>query len=387
MCIEEKHFIIIILGVFLITGLLLALIFSGGKNKEASENFLSTQQLKKNMTNIRKPAAAGTFYPAEPVELKQKINNFLEKAAVSQVSGFIKGLIVPHAGYDYSGQVAGYGFKALKDYFKPEQNSPITIILLGPSHNYYAQGAILDASDFWETPLGLVEINKDLANRLNKQNFLFQIGSSYHVPEHSLEAEVPFLQNVFSEINLVPILVGELNQEDTEKIAQTLAENADENTIFIASTDLSHYPSYENANYADKKTIQAVLTGQTKNLQETIAELERENIANLATCMCGEPAVEILMSIMQKLEADNIIPLKYANSGDTEIGDKLQVVGYASIIFSSKRKGMKLNQQEQERLLAIARQSVESYIKVGTCLLYTSPSPRDGLLSRMPSSA
>lgn len=342
------------------------------------ESKAPTESVGKNVTKITRQArAAGDFYPALPDELKKDIEQFFKKAEVAEIDGSIRALIVPHAGYIYSGGVAAYGYKALANSFGSAKLA-VRIILIGPSHHYAISGAVLDKSDKWQTPLGEVEIDTELRDVLAKENSLFKIDSNPHEPEHSLEVQVPFLQAIFSNFSnfkILPILVNELNKNDLESVSQTLAKYADENTIFIASTDMSHYPSYKDANYADKKVINAILTGDVGKLNSAINSLENENIPNALTFLCGKEAVEVVMKVAEKIGANKINLLKYANSGDVEIGDFNRVVGYSAIVFASKREKNELNRDEQKELLKIARQTVESYISQGIVPQFQVSSP------------
>jgi len=187
-----------------------------------------------------------------------------------------------------------------------------------------------------------------------------------HQPEHSLEVVAPFLQVVLGNVKILPILVSQLSENDLEKISQTLAKHIDNQTLLIASSDMSHYPVYDQANYADKRVIEAILTGQVTNLRQTISQLEKENILNLNTCLCGQPAVEVVMKVAQEIKVQEIKLLKYANSGDVAIGDKSRVVGYSAISFSRSDpavlRGLTLNEAQKSKLLEIAKISVKKYI-------------------------
>ncbi len=187
---------------------------------------------------------------------------------------------------------------------------------------------------------------------------------SSHKQEHSLEVQLPFLQRTLKDFKIVPIIIG--NQPGaTDILINALKDLIDDNTLIIASSDLSHYPRYEDAKYSDNKVIEAILTGKRENLRKTIADLEKENIPNLQTCACGHDAIEVVMGLMDGKSAEL---LKYANSGDVNIGDKSQVVGYAAIAFSGNKADEELGLVEQKKLLEIARQAVETYVKTGKTL-------------------
>jgi len=146
--------------------------------------------------------------------------------------------------------------------------------------------------------------------------------------------------------------------------------------LLIASSDLSHYPSYEDAKYSDNKVIKAILTGKKENLENTIEQLKKENILNLQTCACGQDAIEVVMGLTSD---KNIKLLKYANSGDVEIGNKSQVVGYAAIVFmdstSSLQPNLELSKEERKKLLEIAQESVETYVKTKKILQFKNDLP------------
>lgn len=346
--------------VVLIGGVFLFLFFKEADKIDQLSSM--SENLDKKEKSIRQPVVAGQFYPGDKKELTEMISQFLEKVELPKIEGEIRALIVPHAGYVFSGGVAAYGFKAV-------QGQDIkTVILIGSSHHQYLAGAIIDSFDVWQTPLGQIDLDTDLRDALVKDNSLFKIDSIPHQPEHSLEVEVPFLQRVLSDFKLLPILVShQLSEGDLDKISQTLTKYLDDKTLLIASSDMSHYPPYEQANQADKKVIEAILTGQVVNLRQIIGQIEKENIPNLDTCLCGQGAVEVVIKVAQRMKVQEIKLLKYANSGDVPIGDKSQVVGYSAIAFTwpsptTASFAFKLNQEQKSQLLEIAKTSVEKYI-------------------------
>ncbi|NQV00990.1 MAG: AmmeMemoRadiSam system protein B [Parcubacteria group bacterium] len=331
-------------------------------NYEKRNKIMNNQEQnnEQNEKTVREPTVAGQFYSENKEELTQVINQFLNEAELPEIQKQIRALIVPHASHAYSGRVATYGFKAIQG-----QNIK-RVILIGCSHNFYLNNAVIDGNDAWQTPLGQVDLDINLRDALIKESSLFEINFDTHKPEHSLEVEIPFLQTVLNDFKLLPILVShELNKDDLEEISQILSEHIDDETLIIASSDMSHYPSYEQANYADQKVIDAILTGQVSNLQDTISQLEEESIVNLDTCLCAQTAVEIVMEIAQKKDNSEIKFLKYANSGDVDFGDPLRVVGYSSFAFmwDNKDSAFELNSEQKSKLLEIAKISVEEYVK------------------------
>lgn len=319
-----------------------------------------TESKKHSKITIRPALLAGSFYPADPGELRQMIAKFLDQARTPKITGNIKVLISPHAGLVYSGAVAAYGYKTLSENIRKK---PVTVIIIGPSHRYPITGLAIDNSDYWRTALGKTALDANLRDKLVNANHLFKIDSMPHKqPENSLEIQLPFLQTVLDDFKILPILINQLTDDKLKQASKALAEQIDDNTIIAASSDLSHYPAYDQANFADAEVNQAILSGQISRLRQTIYNLEQKNIPNLATCMCGQQAVELMMETAGIMQVRDIKLLKYANSGDAKIGDKSQVVGYSSIIFISQNPNFEIDRRDQKKLLKIARQSVESYI-------------------------
>jgi AmmeMemoRadiSam system protein B/AmmeMemoRadiSam system protein A len=320
---------------------------------------------------VRQPVVAGTFYPGTKEELEAQIETFFQNVPEEKEEKALKILIVPHAGYEYSGQVAAFGFKQTqgKDYKK--------VILIGGSHQAFFEGAVIDESDDWETPLGKVGVDTDLAEKIIKESQNISFSSSVHAQEHSLEVELPFLQKTLSGFKIVPILLGETSGEFPEILAGFLAENISEETLIVVSTDLSHYPPYNVANEVDRKTVDSILSGELDNFSATISAQMEKGYPSLVTCACGHEAVKVGMVLAEKLRISDIRLLKYANSGDVS-GDMSRVVGYAAIGFyqekskvkSQKSKGQEdlLDEKAQKEALEIARETLESYLKDGKTL-------------------
>jgi hypothetical protein len=353
---------ILFFAIFILLIVGAALIFD--KNKSMKKD--NQGVIKQDDKLIREPAVAGSFYPGDKAALSKMIDGFFEKADLLKIDGSINAIIVPHAGYVYSGQVAAYAYKALVG------EKIDTVILIGNSHQEYFDGASVFAKGYFRTPLGDIEIDEDFAKKLMDSSDKIYFKESAHQQEHSLEVQLPFLQKVFSAQSepasgwkIVPIILG--NKSDSVDILINALKNLiNEKTLIVVSSDLSHYPKYEDAKYSDNKVIEAILTGKRENLIKTIADLEKQGINNLQTCACGQDAIEVVMGL---LGGDEIKLLKYANSGDIT-GDppageagKSQVVGYASIVFVAPPTSSELLLEQQQRLLEIAKQAVENYIK------------------------
>lgn len=256
---------------------------------------------------------AGSFYPSDKDILIKKLDGYL--AGAKKTDKDYKILIVPHAGLEYSGRTAGFGFKQLegKEYKR--------VIMIGLSHQVYINQAISSGVDYWETPLGKVEVEKS--------DFL--VNDKAMEAEHSLELELIFLQRVLKNFKIVPILINEYAD-----ISDKIIKMMDEDTLLLISSDLSHYLSYEECRKTDEKTINSILN----NGEEIDA--------------CGKAGIEVAMKIAQKMGI-KFEKIFSENSGDTS-GDKSKVVGYASI-------GGYFNSDWKEEALKIARETLEFYLK------------------------
>ncbi|MFH0701505.1 MAG: AmmeMemoRadiSam system protein B [Candidatus Woesearchaeota archaeon] len=252
---------------------------------------------------IRKPAVAGMFYPKNAEELKKQIQGYLEQAENIDTHGKLKALIVPHAGYIYSGIVAAQGYKLLEAYsFKK-------VLLLGPSHYQAFNGAAMAEEDF-QTPLGIVKVG-DTKSWL-KEDLVISFPDA-HQQEHSIEVQLPFLQETLGEFELHALVLGAVNEE---KLAKYLATKIDENTLIIVSSDLSHYLEYQRAILKDNDTI-------SKILNDDLGQLDA----------CGKVGIKVLMHLAN---IKGWVPqlIDYRNSGDTA-GDKNKVVGYVCITYTT----------------------------------------------------
>ncbi len=278
--------------------------------------------------NIRKPAFAGSFYSANHKQLRKDISQFIEDDGEKPGNhAQVRALILPHAGYIYSGEIAGSGFRKLKN-----QSAPANIFLLGSSHRHYFKGAAVCNQSGFETPLGLAKINTSMADDIIASNLLFSTNNEAHTNEHSLEVQIPFLQQLYGgSLSIVPILVGTDKKSECKSIAESLKPYFTPDNLFIVSTDFSHYPSYENALEVDKETVEWVSKGNPDNFFMNIMHSKEDKIPGVLTRMCGWSATLILMYLAKREPNLNFSVIRYANSGDIEFGDRSRVVGYFSM--------------------------------------------------------
>jgi AmmeMemoRadiSam system protein B/AmmeMemoRadiSam system protein A len=317
-----------------------------------------------NRFEDRQPAVAGQFYPGRPEGLKRMLAELFSKAVAHKDLPNVVAIIVPHAGYVYSGEVAASGFNQI-DPDRAYNN----VFILGPSHHVRFEGASVYCSGNFITPLGTVEVNRTLGEDLIKKNTMFTRRTDAHAYEHSIEVEIPFLQaRLKKHFRIVPIVLGSNRPETCRKIGETLKPFLNEKNLFVISTDFSHYPRYEDAMTVDKATAEAIVSNSPENLIKTIRKYEQSGIPNLATCLCGSSGVLTLLYMTSSPGAANVTyyPIQYRNSGDAVVGNKGQVVGYYAIAVMKQTKPGKtsfdLNTKDKTALLAIARRTLEHYI-------------------------
>jgi MEMO1 family protein len=273
---------------------------------------------------IRHPAMAGRFYPGSRDRLANVVDTyFSEPVAAQQPAINPKILIVPHAGYVYSGQTAAVGFAQIQAVSR--------IILLGGSHHRRFNGAALYQGDFWKTPIGHAPIDQEAISWLEQQP-LFDIGNDVHQPEHCLEVQVPFLQQKLSHFGIVPILLSQASKDEINQMARVLVEIMDDDTLLVISSDLSHYPPQDDAKRIDQAVIEAILSLDIDRLAITINQQMNSGVDNLSTCACAETAIKVGMQAAHLLGATDVTLLRYTNSGQIS-GDPARVVGYATIAF------------------------------------------------------
>lgn len=260
------------------------------------------------MRVIREPAVAGHFYPGDASALSTTIREFFEQVPVA-AGPAPKALIVPHAGYVYSGSVAATAYTRLRPYRKQYTR----VILLGPCHRVAVKGLAVSGADVFRTPLGDVPLDKDAIATLNMPEVT--VLDAAHQFEHSLEVHLPFLQSAIESFSLVPLVVGDVATETVAEVIDALWGGPE--TLIVVSSDLSHYLSYDEARAADLATCEAI-----ENMRERSIDHDGA---------CGATPIGGLL-IATKRRGMQVTTLDLRNSGDT-MGDRSRVVGYGSWIF------------------------------------------------------
>ena len=303
---------------------------------------------------VRPATQAGRFYDGNPQSLSHEVDSFLTLHANDKQYDHVAAIIVPHAGYYFSGNVAASAYMSL-----PKDKRYKRIFLLGPSHHEWLDGASVNTeADYYATPLGQVKVDREMALQLTADD-VFSYQPKAHDREHCLEVQLPFLQKRFKEVPpIVPIIISTNDFRKLKQIAEALKPYFTDENLFIVSSDFSHYPSYEDACQVDAKTGKAVESGSVGQFIATIEGNAKSGIRNLATSACGELAIATLMLMMDsRYEVKHLL---YQNSGDIDDHDHSRVVGYhAFAILRGAEKEFSLTDVERRTLKEIAYNSIK----------------------------
>ena len=272
---------------------------------------------------VRPATQAGRFYEGNAQRLSAEVDSFLTLHAKDKKWDSLAAIIVPHAGYYFSGNVAAAAYAAI-----PTDRQYKRIFLLGPSHHEWLDGASVNTeADYYATPLGQVKVDGETARKLIASDSVFRYRPDAHDREHCLEVQLPFLQRRFDEVPpIVPIIISTNDYQKLKRIAEALKPYFTKENLFIISSDFSHYPSYEDAYKVDAQTGKAVESGDVEQFIATIEKNANSGIKNLATSACGEFPIITLLLMMDG--SDEVKHLLYQNSGDIEDHDHSRVVGY-----------------------------------------------------------
>jgi AmmeMemoRadiSam system protein B len=271
-------------------------------------------------SKVRKPAVAGQFYSRQKETLEREVAVFLENSPQIEIVKRIYGLVAPHAGYLYSGGVAARAFRQIID-----QEFEV-VVVISPSHRIYFEEISVYDGAAYSTPLGEIKVDQDLAQKLSDSYpGIVRSDLGHDVDEHALEVQLPFLQHVLGEFTLLPVVMGNQDEHNVQLLAQALVDTLrDKSALIIASSDLSHFYSYDRATVLDKVVV------------EHINQFDADSLAsdlNSGACeMCGGGPVMATMKACKMLGATKSKVLLYRNSGDVT-GDRNQVVGYLAAIF------------------------------------------------------
>jgi len=290
--------------------------------------------------DVRPPAVASLFYPGDARTLAEEVADHLERTDDAPIApGFPKAVIVPHAGFAYSGPVAASAY----DRLRPARGIVRRVVILGPCHRVPVHGLALPRARAFDTPLGRIPVDGEAIVSIRGLPQVVESAAT-HAEEHALEVQLPFLQRVLGEFSLVPLVVGDAAPEKVAEVLERLWGGAE--TLIVISSDLSHYHSYESARRIDAATVQAILGFD--------AGISHEQA-------CGAtPVAGMLIAARRKGLAAELLDCR--NSGDTA-GDKTRVVGYASFALASESP--RYGAEHGSKLLQIARQSISASLVAG----------------------
>jgi len=280
--------------------------------------------------NIRTPAVAGTFYPDDPSQLQGLLTELFGEQRQEPTESLPKAFIVPHAGYRFSGQVAAQAFRTL------EGQRIRTAVLLGNAHAALFDGIAIDPHDGWRTPLGNIPVDEMMRHQMIKLDpTLYHQSGIAHQRDHVLEVQLPLLQHVLPPgFKILPLLFGQNPAGTYRQCAEALLPLFSDNDLLIASSDLSHYPTYHDAQAIDPRTLEHMVGLDIQGLEQHEQEVMRRGISGLETLFCGLDAVKTVLEIGSRLGWKGKL-LDYRNSGDAEPASRDAVVGYGAIMFAA----------------------------------------------------
>ncbi|MDO8722580.1 MAG: AmmeMemoRadiSam system protein B [Syntrophales bacterium] len=315
-------------------------------------------------SNIRKSSIAGSWYPNSPKVLQANIADFFRQVPDDPIEGRVMGMVAPHAGYVYSGQVAAYAYKLIQGQVFD------AVIVIGPSHRMPFTGVSVYNRGGYETPLGTVAVDSGLADRLMAQSGIVSANPSVHMQEHSIEIHLPFLQAALGDFPFVPLLMGNQDRRTCEGLAEVIASAVGEKKVLlVGSSDLSHFHSYDEAVKLDSLALAYL---DKLDPDGFLKDLEKQKFE-----ACGGGPAAVAMMAAKRLGAGRSKLLKYANSGDVT-GDRSSVVGYAAAVFYNDREsgehadsrnrlrdgaGTGLTEGDRQTLLNIVRATIEAKLK------------------------
>lgn len=311
--------------------------------------------------NSPKPLSAGcagVFYPESPGDLSKMLDDMLGRARAPALPGPVMAIMVPHAGYQYSGQVASMAYRLLAE----QRHPPEVILIISNCHTAHLTEPSVYAPPFFKTPLGELPVATALASRIQRS-----VGGGYvpeaHEKEHPLEVQFPFVQKIYPKVPVVSIALGPDSLSHWEEMARRIVDSKlPKNVLFIASTDMSHFPSEKVARQTDQETLKSLESFDPELLSLSIEKNMNRGHADLETTLCGEGALRIVIHAAKILGATGMQILSYDNSASIT-GDPQRVVGYgAAAVYGppDAKDSSALNAAEGEELLLWSRKALEN---------------------------
>ncbi|MFA6129895.1 MAG: AmmeMemoRadiSam system protein B [Candidatus Omnitrophota bacterium] len=335
------------------------------KLKTISLLFLSLFHFSTCFAGTKQPDFSGEFYPDGKAALSAMLGNFLEKACPNPVLGQVFVLISPHAGYGYSGQTAAYGYKLIKG--RPYK----TVVILGTSHHKPFSGAAVYAQGSFKTSLGILKVDDQFTSKLiGKSNDIFADESAFS-QEHSVEVQLPFLQSVLGDFKIVPVVIGDCSFSACKIIASLLKEAIGnrKDVLLVVSTDLYHGYNIKEADQTDMLTLELIKKMDYEGLYYSLRDEKAQ--------ACGGFGAVIALNIAKEAGYDKVEILNHTNSAVVtgRNTDGQWTVGYTSIAIYNPEGDHMLNNQQRNKLLEIARGSIDTYLRTGKKMELTGDEP------------
>jgi MEMO1 family protein len=329
---------------------------------------------------IRQPVFASQFYAADSTKLVKQISIFLENAKPQMVENAVA-IIVPHAGYIYSGQIAADAYNQVK------QNKYDLIVVLGTNHTTAGfSGISVFPNGKFATPIGVAEIDGEAVKELLKLDSDVNTNLEVHEKEHSVEVQIPFIKYLFPQAKILPIIVGEPDLVMCTKFGKALASIVKgKRTLIVASSDLSHYPNFNDAINVDNKTLKTIAGLNPEEIVSVMQAQMYQHVPELATCACGEAPIVAAVASAKELGANCASIISYSNSGYNSVGSTDRVVGYGAVVISKGKtlplhdvdtlvtnNSYTLTSSDKITLLNYARKTLDQYFAAQVL-----PLPRD----------
>jgi len=336
---------------------------------------------------VRRAVVAGQFYPADPVALRADVDEALAAAQVVPLEGDPLAIMAPHAGYVYSGGVAGWAWRQVQGHQYD------VVVIVAPNHRVagFKDISVYPAGSF-ETPLGQVPIDSTVAQSLLSADPHIVFDPRCHEQEHAIEVQLPFLQRTLPGVPLVAVVMGEPTPGSAHRLAQALAQAVQgRRALLVASSDMTHYPAYADACRADAATLEAIARLDPAALWENERHWLAQGVPNLHCTLCGLGPVMAVMEAAVARGANRATVVHYANSGDSPAGDRSQVVGYGAVVFwrgegsgppsvspnltpqPTSTGPLPLSAEDRATLLRLARETLTQYLTDGRIPRYDPP--------------
>lgn len=344
----------------LLLGLVALMLSCGASSRDAGQD--------------RDPIGAGQFYPASPSMLKAALQAMLGDAVPPRADRPIA-IVVPHAGYVYSGQIAADAYR------QAAAHRYDTVVIVGTNHTTGGFGKVgICPGRVFRTPLGNAAIDEGFVAAMQKEDSDCVLDANVHKAEHSVEVQVPFVQQLFPNAKIVPLVVGRPEPALCTRLGRALAAVAKgRSVLLVASSDLSHYPSARNASQVDRRTLETIARLDADGVYENEMGERDRGVPELATHACGTASIMAVITAARALGATRGTVVSYANSGDTLAGDTQRTVGYGAVVFTAGESGSDvtalkplppdegpLRTQDKKWMLAFARETIRRYLTTDT---------------------